>query len=105
MAVINGTEENFKTETSTGLVLVDFYADWCGPCKMLSPVIESLAREFSGKVKIGKVNTDESPSLAEKYQIMMIPTLLFLKDGKVMEKLVNPQTRDRIVEKIPLLQS
>lgn len=84
------TDENFNTEAlSCDLpVLVDFYADWCGPCKMLAPIIEALAPEYEGKVKIGKLNVDNAPDTAQKYGIMSIPTLLFIKNGEVVNKIV-----------------
>lgn len=84
------TDENFNTEAlSCELpVLVDFYADWCGPCKMLAPIIEALAPEYEGKVKIGKLNVDNAPDTAQKYGIMSIPTLLFIKNGEVVNKIV-----------------
>ena len=84
------TDENFNQEalSSTLPVLVDFYADWCGPCKMLAPVIETLATEFKGKVKIGKLNVDDAPNTAQTYGVMSIPTLLYIKNGKVVNKSV-----------------
>ena len=84
------TDENFNQEAlSCDLpVLVDFYADWCGPCKMLAPVIEALATEYEGKVKIGKLNVDEAPNTAQKYGVMSIPTLLYIKNGEVVNKSV-----------------
>lgn len=84
------TDENFNEEvlSSELPVLVDFYADWCGPCKMLAPVIETLATEYEGKVKIGKLNVDNAPDTAEKYNVMSIPTLLFIKNGEVVNKSV-----------------
>ena len=84
------TNENFKTEAleSPIPVLVDFYADWCGPCKMLAPVVEALAAEYVGKVKIGKLNVDQSPDIAEQYGVMSIPTLLFIKNGEVVNKTI-----------------
>ena len=84
------TDENFNQEalSSEIPVLVDFYADWCGPCKMLAPVIETLATEFKGKVKIGKLNVDDAPNTAQTYGVMSIPTLLYIKNGKVVNKSV-----------------
>ena len=83
MSVINFTTENFEEEVlkSDKPVLLDFWADWCGPCKMMSPVVEELADELEGQVKVGKVNVDEEAALALKYQIMSIPTLVVMKKG------------------------
>ena len=67
-------------------VMIDFYAEWCGPCRMMSPVVEKLAKEYENKVKIGKVNVDEQVSLAMKYGIQSIPSFVFIKDGKVVDK-------------------
>lgn len=69
-------------------VLVDFWAEWCGPCRMLSPVVEELSKEYEGKAVIGKLNVDDNPAIAEKYGIMSIPTLLIFKNGKIVEKQV-----------------
>lgn len=85
MAVVNVTEENFKAETSKGLVLVDFYADWCGPCKMLSPVLDELASEIEG-AKIVKVNVDNAKGLAAEYKVTSIPNLTLLKDGEMIHQ-------------------
>ncbi|MCL1991003.1 MAG: thioredoxin [Defluviitaleaceae bacterium] len=85
MAVVNLTGENFKAETSQGLVLVDFYADWCGPCKMLAPVLDELANEVTD-VKISKVNVDSAKELAVEFGVSTIPNITFLKDGKIVHQ-------------------
>ncbi len=85
MAAIDITKNNFQSEvlSSDKPVLIDFWAAWCGPCRMLSPIVEELAGELSGKVKVGKVNVDEERELAAQFQIMSIPTLVVIKDGKI----------------------
>lgn len=95
---IHFTDENFNEEVlaSDIPVLVDFYADWCGPCKMLAPVIEILATEQEGKVKVGKLNVDDSPETARKYGIMSIPTLLYIKNGEVVNKTVGVVSKTEI---------
>ena len=95
---IHFTDENFNEEVlaSDIPVLVDFYADWCGPCKMLAPVIETLATEQEGKVKVGKLNVDDSPETARKYGIMSIPTLLYIKNGEVVNKTVGVVSKAEI---------
>ena len=92
------TDENFNEEvlSSNIPVLVDFYADWCGPCKMLAPVIEALAGELEGKVKIGKLNVDDASETAQKYGIMSIPTLLYFKNGEVVNKTVGVVSKNEI---------
>lgn len=84
------TSDNFDTEVlkSDKPVFVDFFADWCGPCKMMSPVIEKLSDEFDGKIKVGKVNVDDYPELAEKYNVMSIPNMVFIKNGEVVDRVI-----------------
>ena len=84
MAVIKANEENFASETKSGLALIDFYADWCGPCKMLLPVLDELAPEIEETAKIIKVDIDESRTIAAQFKVMRIPTLVLLKDGEVV---------------------
>ena len=84
------TEANFEAEVlqSDLPVFVDFYADWCGPCKMMSPVIDKLAQEYDGKIKVGKVNVDENGDLAVRYGIMSIPNMVFFKGGQPVDRVV-----------------
>ena len=84
------TDENFEEEVlkSDLPVLVDFYAEWCGPCKMLAPIIDEIETEYEGKWKIGKVNIDESPKISAKYGVQSIPTLKFFKKGELVDQLV-----------------
>ena len=81
-------EDNFDNTVANGLVLVDFWATWCGPCKMLAPTIDAIATEYKDRVVVGKVDIDESEAIARRFGIMSIPTLFLFKDGEVVEKLV-----------------
>lgn len=87
-------ESNFINEVKDGLVLVDFYAEWCGPCKMLAPVLESI----SDKINVVKVDIDKFPKLTENYRIMSVPTLIFFKDGKKVKEVVGFQTEEELLE-------
>jgi len=94
------TIENFKKEVlnSNVPVLVDFYATWCGPCKMVSPIIEQIEKEMDGKVKVCKIDVDEARDLAIKYEIMSIPTFLVFKNGNVVEKAVGMRDREELMK-------
>lgn len=102
MAEIVLTAENFEAEVinSDKPVLIDFWASWCGPCRMLAPVIEELANEYEGMVKVGKVNVDDEPALAASFQIASIPTLLYFKEGKIAGSSVGVIPKEQIIEMI-----
>ena len=96
------TDKNFQKEVLEEEipVLVDFYADWCPPCRVLAPIISGLAEEFEGKIKVGKLNVDENPQTASKYQIMSIPTLMIFKEGEVVERVVGVRPKEALKERI-----
>ena len=100
------TDENFKAEVLDAKipVLVDFWAEWCMPCKMLAPVVEAIAKEYEGKLKVCKLNVDDAPVTATQYSVMSIPTLLLFKEGKVVDKIVGVVPKAAIDSKLkPLL--
>ena len=102
MSVLKLNEENFEKEVlqSDKKVLVDFYADWCGPCKMMSPVIDKIAEELGDSIKVGKVNSDESMNLAEQYSIMSIPTIMIFQNGSVLKTFVGVTSKEDILKAI-----
>ena len=102
MSVIKVNEENFEEEVlqSEKPVLVDFFAEWCGPCKMLSPVVDSVAEEMP-QIKVCKIDIDDSIELAQQYRVMSVPTLLIFQNGKVIDQSVGVIPRDRLLEMLP----
>lgn len=96
------TDANFKTEVldSDKLSVIDFWAEWCGPCRAIGPVIEELSAEYAGKVNVGKVNVDHNPQISMNYGITSIPAILFVKGGQVVDKLVGAQPKGNFVKKI-----
>jgi thioredoxin 1 len=96
------TDANFQTDVlaSDKLTVIDFWAEWCGPCRAIGPVIEELALDYAGKVNIGKVNVDNNPTLSMNFNITSIPAILFIKGGQVVDKLVGAQPKGNFVKKI-----
>lgn len=101
--VINVTKDNYEDTVATGVVVLDFWAAWCGPCRMIAPIIEELAKDNEGKAKICKVNVDEEQELAQKHSVRSIPTLVFMKDGKIIEGIVGARSKSDLQEKINTL--
>ncbi len=97
------TKDNFEQTTQKGVAVVDFWAPWCGPCKMLAPVIDELASEFEGKAAICKVNIDEQQDLSAQYGIRSIPTILFMKDGQVVDQVIGATGKNVLADKINAL--
>jgi thioredoxin 1 len=100
------TDANFKEKVldSEKLTMIDFWAEWCGPCRAIGPVVEELSKEYNGSVNIGKVNVDQNPQLSINYGITSIPAIIFVKGGKVVDKLVGAQPKSNFVKKIEALK-
>lgn len=96
--VLELNDNNFEQETKEGLAIVDFWAPWCGPCRMQGPIIEQLAEELSGQVIVAKVNVDEATQTAQQFRIMSIPTLMIKKDGQVVETLIGLHNKEQLIQ-------
>ncbi len=104
--LIEFTDDNFTDETQEGLVLVDFWAPWCGPCRMVGPIIEQLAEEYDGKVKVGKLNVDDNMAVAQQFRVMSIPTVILFKDAQAVEVMIGAQPKSayeaRLAKHVPV---
>jgi thioredoxin 1 len=102
MGALHVTENNFDAEVmkSTLPVLVDFWAEWCGPCRMVGPIVEEIATELNGKLKVAKINVDEAQGLAASFNVMSIPTLMVFKGGKVVAQMVGAMPKEALINKI-----
>jgi thioredoxin 1 len=94
------TDSNFDDEKKSGVVLVDFWAEWCGPCRRLAPTVDALATEFDGRAKVAKLNVDENPTIPERYAVRGIPTLLLFKEGELTETIVGLRGKEDIAKMI-----
>ncbi|GAA6396519.1 thioredoxin [Solibaculum mannosilyticum] len=94
--VLTVTNKNFDQIISSGVVVVDFWANWCGPCRMLSPIVDQLAEQFAGRITVGKVDVDRESELASRFRIMSVPSLLFFQDGKLVETSVGVKNLEEL---------
>lgn len=97
------TDGSFATEVAEGLVLVDFWATWCGPCQIVAPILEDLAGEYAGKIKVAKLDVDSNPQTAQKFNVRSIPSVLFFKDGELVDTVVGAVPKDMLQGKIDAL--
>lgn len=100
MAIMHLTKDNFDSIISSGLVLVDFWATWCGPCRMQAPILEELDNELNGKVKICKLDVDDHPDIAKRFGVFSIPTMIIFRDGNQIDKCVGVHTAQQLMEKL-----
>ena len=102
MSVLKITSENYENEVlnSEKIVLIDFYADWCGPCRMMSPIVDEISEELAEQVKVGKINVDDNQDLAIKYNVMSIPTILIIKNGEVKKTFVGVTDKKTIMDNL-----
>uniref|UniRef100_A0A7C4ELH1 Thioredoxin n=1 Tax=Thermodesulfovibrio aggregans TaxID=86166 RepID=A0A7C4ELH1_9BACT len=103
--IVELTSSKWETEVlnSKGIIMVDFWAPWCGPCRIIAPTIEELAKEYADKIKVGKLNTDENPEIATRYGIMGIPTIMFFKDGQRVDQIVGVVPKSVLKSKLEAL--
>lgn len=94
--VIN--KENFEEVSKEGVVLIDFWAEWCGPCQTMLPILDQFSEQMGDKMTVGKINVDENPEIAGQFRVMSIPTIIVLKDGEMVEQMVGVQTKDKLEE-------
>jgi thioredoxin 1 len=101
-SILHLGDDSFEKEVAQaqGVALVDFWAAWCYPCKMIAPILEEIAKDYSGKIKVGKVEVDEAGAVASRFNVMNIPTLILFKDGKEIERIVGVTTKEDIIRKI-----
>lgn len=100
MAIVKVNDQTFDEEISSGVTIVDFWAPWCGPCKMIAPVLEEIDTELDNKINVAKLNVDENQATAAKYGVMSIPTLYFFKDGEVVDKAIGFQPKEMLMQRL-----